>query len=141
MRVLIAEDDAGTAEFVARALGDIGHVVSRAVNGEDALQIGLTAPFDVIVLDRMLPIIEGLDVLRQWRAAGVGTPVLLLTALGGIADRVAGLEAGADDYLVKPFAIAELAARLTALMRRPPINEAGRRDLHSELGGASNNIE
>ncbi|MBX9885484.1 MAG: response regulator transcription factor [Novosphingobium sp.] len=123
MRVLIAEDDAGTAGFVARALGEIGHVVAHAVNGEEALEIGLAEQFDVIVLDRMLPVVEGLDVLRQWRAAGVGTPVLLLTALGGIADRVAGLEAGADDYLVKPFAIAELAARLTALMRRPPINE------------------
>lgn len=123
MRVLIAEDDIETAGFVERALGELGHVVSRATNGEDALHTGLTESFDVIILDRMMPAIDGIEVLRRWRAAGIGTPVLLLTALGGITDRVDGLEAGADDYLVKPFAFAELAARLTALMRRPPISD------------------
>ena len=124
MRVLIAEDDSGAAEFVAKTLGERGHVVLCAASGEEAWRIGLAESFDVIVLDRMLPVLDGLEVLRRWRAEGLGTPVLLLTALGGIADRVAGLEAGADDYLVKPFAMAELLARLTALMRRPPINEA-----------------
>lgn len=124
MRVLVAEDDAETAGFVEHALGELGHAVRRAVNGEEALHLGLAESFDVIVLDRLLPLVDGLEVLKRWRAAGLGTPVLLLTALGGIADRVAGLEAGADDYLVKPFAFAELAARLTALMRRPPMNDA-----------------
>lgn len=124
MRVLIAEDDSGTADLVAKALDEKGHVVTRADSGDAALRIGLGETFDVIVLDRMLPVLDGLEVLRRWRAQGLGTPVLLLTALGGIADRVAGLEAGADDYLVKPFAVAELLARLTALMRRPPINDA-----------------
>lgn len=124
MRVLIAEDDSGTADLVAKALDEKGHVVTGADSGDAALRIGLAETFDVIVLDRMLPGLDGLEVLRRWRAQGLGTPVLLLTALGGIADRVAGLEAGADDYLVKPFAVAELLARLTALMRRPPINEA-----------------
>lgn len=123
MRVLIAEDDADTAGFVGRGLAESGHVVTRADNGGDALHLGLTESFDVAVLDRLLPELDGVEVLRRWRAAGVGFPVLMLTALGGIGDRVAGLEAGADDYLVKPFAFAELAARLGALLRRPPIND------------------
>ena len=127
MRVLIAEDDSETAGFVERGLGELGHAVSRVADGEDALHTGLSESFDVIILDRMMPVIDGIEVLRRWRAAGIGTPVLLLTALGGIADRVDGLEAGADDYLVKPFAFAELAARLTALMRRPPISDAATR--------------
>lgn len=123
MRILIAEDDADTAGFVERGLREFGHLVTRTANGEDALHLGATEPFDVVVLDRMLPKLDGVHVLRRWRVAGVRTPVLLLTALGGIADRVTGLEAGADDYLVKPFAFAELAARLDALMRRPPISD------------------
>jgi two-component system OmpR family response regulator len=123
MRVLIAEDDAETAGFVERGLGELGHVVMRAATGDDALHYGSTETFDVIVLDRMLPGLDGVEVLRRWRASGVATPVLMLTALGGISDRVAGLDAGADDYLVKPFAFAELAARITALGRRPPISD------------------
>lgn len=124
MRILVAEDDDETAEFVGRGLGELGHLVVRAATGGDALHLGATEPFDVIVLDRMLPGLDGVEVLRRWRAAKVATPVLMLTARGGIADRVGGLEAGADDYLVKPFAFAELAARIGALLRRPPMNEA-----------------
>jgi two-component system OmpR family response regulator len=124
MRVLIAEDDADTAGFVAHGLGDAGHVVTHAASGEDALHLGITETFDVIVLDRMLPGLDGVEILRRWRGAGVATPVLMLTALGGITDRVSGLDAGADDYLVKPFAFAELTARLAALNRRPPISDA-----------------
>ena len=123
MRILLAEDDADTATFIARGLGELGHVVTRVGDGDDALHLGATERFEVIVLDRMLPGIEGLDVLRRLRAAAVRTPVLVLTAKGGIADRVDGLDAGADDYLVKPFAMAELVARLNALMRRPPISD------------------
>jgi two-component system OmpR family response regulator len=123
VRVLICEDDAETAGFVERGLAELGHAVTRAADGEDSLHLGTTESFDVIVLDRMLPHIDGIEILRRWRAAGVKTPVLMLTALGGIADRVGGLEAGADDYLVKPFAFAELAARLAALLRRPPISD------------------
>ena len=123
MRVLLAEDDAETAGFVAHGLDELGHVVTPVATGEDALHLGTVETFDVIVLDRMMPGIDGIEVLKRWRAAGVTAPVLMLTALGGIADRVSGLDAGADDYLVKPFAFAELAARLAALRRRPPISE------------------
>ncbi|MGY4398915.1 two-component system OmpR family response regulator [Sphingomonas sp. UYAg733] len=123
MRILLAEDDTETSAFVERGLGELGHAVTAVGSGEDALHLGATESFDVIVLDRMLPQIEGLDVLRRLRAAAVRTPVLVLTAKGGIADRVDGLDAGADDYLVKPFAMAELVARLNALMRRPPISD------------------
>lgn len=123
MRILLAEDDTDIAAFVEQGLGELGHVVTRVADGEDALHLGATESFDAIVLDRMLPRVEGLDVLRRLRAASVRTPVLVLTAKGGVADRVDGLDAGADDYLVKPFAMAELVARLNALARRPPINE------------------
>ena len=123
MRILLAEDDTDIAAFVERGLGELGHAVTQVADGEDALHLGATESFDVIVLDRMLPRIEGLDVLRRLRAAAVRAPVLVLTAKGGVADRVDGLDAGADDYLVKPFAMAELVARLNALARRPPINE------------------
>lgn len=132
MRVLIAEDDSETAGFVARGLGELGHVATHAATGEDALHLGIAEKFETIVLDRMLPGIDGVEVLRRWRAAGIQTPVLLLTALSGIADRVAGLGAGADDYLVKPFAFAELAARLDALQRRPPLSDVATR---FEVGG------
>ena len=123
MRILIAEDDDATAGFVERGLGELGHAVTRVAAGGDAVHLGMMETFDVIILDRMLPVADGVSVLQRWRAAGINTPVILLTALGGIADRVLGLDAGADDYLVKPFAFAELAARVTALGRRPPISD------------------
>ncbi|SDA22316.1 response regulator transcription factor [Sphingomonas sp. NFR15] len=123
MRILLAEDDSDIASYVEQGLGELGHVVTRVTDGEDALHIGATECFEAIVLDRMLPRLEGLDVLRRLRAASVRTPVLVLTAKGGVADRVDGLDAGADDYLIKPFAMAELVARLNALARRPPMNE------------------
>jgi two-component system OmpR family response regulator len=122
MRILLAEDDVETAEFVARGLDELGHNVVRSHNGVDALHLATTEPFDLALLDRMLPEMDGVAVLRRLRAAQIETPVLLLTALGRIEDRVEGLEAGADDYLVKPFAFSELAARINALSRRGPIN-------------------
>ncbi|OYY90313.1 MAG: DNA-binding response regulator [Sphingomonas sp. 28-66-16] len=124
MQILLAEDDQDTARLVEQGLIDLGHQVTRVADGDSAMRIGAQDNFDVVVLDRMLPGIDGVEVLERWRAAGVSTPVLMLTALGGIMDRVAGLEAGADDYLVKPFAMPELAARLTALLRRPPLAES-----------------
>ena len=123
MQILIAEDDRETAEFVRHGLDELGHNVVLAGNGVDALHLAATEPFDVVVLDRLLPGLDGLSVLRRLRAAHIDSPILLLTALGRIEDRVEGLEAGADDYLVKPFAFSELAARINALARRRPLNE------------------
>ncbi len=118
MRVLLAEDDLDTRQFIAQSLRDLGHKVEVAAEGEQAREMALSAPFDLIILDRMMPGLNGMEVLRQLREAGVATPVLMLTALGKIEDRVDGLEAGADDYLIKPFAVSELAARVQALGRR-----------------------
>ena len=120
MKLLLVEDDRETAAYLKRALGEAGHVVDHAASGRDGLMLAAGEPYDVIVLDRMLPGLDGLAILRTIRAAKVKTPVLLLTAVGGIDDRVEGLEAGGDDYLVKPFAFAELLARVNALARRPP---------------------
>ena len=121
MRILIAEDDKDTADFIRRGLEQLGHNPAVAVDGIDALHSLSTEQFDVAVIDRMLPSLDGLSVLRRARTAGIELPVLLLTALGRIEDRVTGLEAGADDYLVKPFAFSELAARVNALARRRPL--------------------
>ena len=123
MRILIAEDDREAAKFVSKGLDELGHQAVVAATGEDALHLALTEEFEVIILDRMMPKLDGLTVLRRLRAGNVTVPVLLLTALGRIEDRVEGLDAGADDYLVKPFAFSELAARLHALARRFPANE------------------
>jgi two-component system OmpR family response regulator len=120
MKLLLVEDDAEAADYLKRALMEGGHAVDHALVGGDGLRLAAGEPYDVIVLDRMLPQMDGLAILRAVRAAGVQTPVLLLTALDGIDDRVEGLNAGADDYLVKPFALSELLARLNALARRPP---------------------
>ena len=124
MKLLLVEDDKEVAAYVRRALSEAGHTIDVAAMGRDGLLLAAAEPYDVIVLDRMLPQIDGLSILRTIRASGVKTPVLLLTALGGIDDRVEGLEAGADDYLVKPFAISELLARVNALARRPPTQDA-----------------
>lgn len=123
MKLLVVEDDAEGAAYVRKALTEAGHTVDLASEGRQGLLLAAGETYDVIVLDRMLPGVDGLAILRTIRASGVRTPVLLLTALGGIDDRVEGLEAGGDDYLVKPFAIAELLARINALARRPPGQE------------------
>ncbi len=123
MKLLIVEDDKEAAGYLKRALSEAGHAVDYAAAGRDGLMLAVGETYDVIILDRMLPEIDGLAILRTLRASGVKTPVLLLTALGGIDDRVEGLEAGGDDYLVKPFAFAELLARVNALARRPPPQE------------------
>ena len=133
MQILLAEDDLETAGFITRGLEELGHAVLRAENGHDALHFAVTEPFDVLILDRLLPGLDGLAVLRRLRAADIHAPVLLLTALGRIEDRVEGLDAGADDYLVKPFAFSELAARLNALRRRPPANPEPTRLEHGSI--------
>jgi two-component system OmpR family response regulator len=123
MKILLVEDDKEAAAYLKRALSEAGHTLDHAAAGREGLMLAAGEPYDVIVLDRMLPQLDGLAILRTIRSAGVKTPVLLLTALGGIDDRVEGLEAGGDDYLVKPFAFAEFLARVNALARRPPPQE------------------
>ena len=117
------EDDAETSAIIERGLRERGHLVEVVRDGDAALRRLQDSQFDVLILDRMVPGMDGLAVLKAIRAAGQSTPALLLTAMSQIADRVAGLEEGADDYLVKPFAFAELAARVTALGRRPAGSE------------------
>jgi two-component system OmpR family response regulator len=118
MRVLVVEDSAPTRDLLARSLADAGMTVQTAARASTGLRTASTADFDVIVLDLMLPDGDGLDVCRELRAGGVTTPILCLTARADVGDRVRGLDAGADDYLRKPFALAELQARIRALARR-----------------------
>jgi two-component system OmpR family response regulator len=121
VRILVAEDDVETAEFIRTGLGEIGHNVLLTGDGLDAMHLLSTEQLDLAILDRLLPQIDGVSIVRRARAAGIEIPILLLTALGRIEDRVIGLEAGSDDYLVKPFAFSELAARVNALGRRKPL--------------------
>jgi len=121
MKILLIEDDEDTAAFVAGRLREHGHAVDRSGDGREGLSLASGAGYDVMVIDRMLPGMDGLAIVKKVRAAGVKSPVLLLTTVSGVNDRVEGLEAGADDYLVKPFAFAELLARVSALARRPPL--------------------
>lgn len=118
MRMLIAEDDRLTADTLAKRLKEEHYAVDVCYNGTDALAYLRAAEYDVAVLDIMMPVLDGIAVLERARAAGVHTPVLLLTARDAVSDRVNGLNAGADDYLVKPFAYEELSARLRVLTRR-----------------------
>lgn len=118
MRLLLAEDTVALAKSVALGLTEEGFTVDVVGDGESALHLATEVAFDVIVLDRLMPAGDGLSVLKALRKKNISTPVLLLTALGEVHDRVDGLEAGADDYLVKPFAFAELLARVRALVRR-----------------------
>lgn len=121
MRILMIEDDVTTADYASRGLIESGHSCDVLGNGADGLFQATRESYDVIIADRMLPGLDGLSMVRALRAAGIKTPVLFLSALGGINDRVEGLESGADDYLTKPFAFAELLARVNALARRPPV--------------------
>jgi len=118
MRILVIEDDASVAEFLCGGLREAGHVVDHADNGKDGLFLATTESYDAMIVDRMLPGVDGLSVVRTLRASDNDTPVIILSALGQVDDRVKGLQAGGDDYLTKPFAFSELAARLEALLRR-----------------------
>jgi two-component system OmpR family response regulator len=117
-KILIIEDDRETANYLTRGLEQEGHSIEHVANGQDGLYMATGASFDLVILDRMVPVIDGLSVLRALRAARVETPVLILSALGSVGDRIEGLECGSDDYLVKPFSFAELLARVNALLRR-----------------------
>jgi two-component system OmpR family response regulator len=124
LKVLVVEDDAETRTYIERGLRELGHAVSTAADGREALFLATGESYDAMIVDRMLPGLDGMTVLRSIRSAGVTTPVLMLTALARVEDRVEGLDAGADDYLVKPFAFTELSARLNALARRPAVATA-----------------
>ncbi|MGZ4333426.1 MAG: response regulator transcription factor [Gaiellaceae bacterium] len=121
MRILVVDDEPKMAALVARALREDGHAADVAHRGEDALWMAEAAPYDAIVLDVMLPGVDGFEVLRRLRSREVWTPVLMLTARDAVGDRVGGLDAGADDYLTKPFSFSELLARLRAIARRGPV--------------------
>ncbi len=121
MRVLVVEDEPGIANFVRQGLAEAGYAVDVVGDGRTALDYALSADYDAYVLDILLPGMSGLDLLRDLRRRGDKTPALMLTARDTIDDRVEGLDAGADDYLVKPFAFPELLARVRALLRRPPL--------------------
>jgi two-component system OmpR family response regulator len=121
MKILLIEDDKKTATYIVKGFTSAGHVVDWVLDGRDGLAAGLDASYDVMVVDRMVPALDGLTLVKSLRAASVRTPVLFLTAMSGVDDRVEGLEAGGDDYLVKPFAFSELTARINALLRRPPM--------------------
>lgn len=120
MRVLVVEDDPGVTSFVGRGLRDAGFAVDIANNGENGFELACVERYDAIVLDLMLPVRDGFDILRCLRERGDATPVICLTARDAIDDRVRGLDLGADDYLVKPFSFVELLARVRALLRRGP---------------------
>lgn len=121
MKVLVIEDDVSTADYIVGGLKEEGHDPDHAAFGPTGLELACTRDYDVVVADRMLPGLDGLSIIRALRSSGRDTPVIFLTAVSGLDDRVEGLEAGADDYLVKPFAFSELMARLNALARRSPL--------------------
>lgn len=137
MRVLLIEDDRETASFVSNGLTEEGHTVDHLSDGRDGVAQAIGEPYDIIIVDRMLPGLDGLSIVKTLRSTGRKVPVLFLTSLGGVDDRVEGLDAGGDDYLVKPFAFSELLARVNALARRPPMKDGETRlkvgDLEMDL--------
>jgi two-component system, OmpR family, response regulator len=118
VNIMLIEDDTEAARFLVKGLRESGYTVDHAADGREGLARAIAGKFDLIVSDRMLPHVDGLTIIEQMRSKGIGTPVLVLSALGSVDDRVQGLKAGGDDYLTKPFAFAELLARIEALLRR-----------------------
>ena len=118
MKILIVEDDVEVSDYIAKGLKEAGHITDQAFDGKDGLFLATTESYDILVVDRMLPQLDGLTIIKTIRGTGNHTPVLILSALGDIDDRVLGLKSGSDDYLVKPFAFVELQARIEALSRR-----------------------
>ena len=121
MKILVAEDDLETADYIRKRLSAEGHTVDQVGDGRQALTQASMQDYDLFIIDRMMPGLDGLSLLRAIRAARIDAPAIFLTALGGVNDKVEGLGAGADDYLVKPFALAELSARIAAISRRPKL--------------------
>lgn len=137
MKLLVIEDDKKTADFIRSGLSEAGYVVDCAENGEDGGWLAREGAYDVLIVDRMLPDADGAEIVSSLRKDNIQTPALLLTAMDGIDDRVGGLNAGADDYLVKPFAFAELHARVCSLARRPPLKEVA---THLQVNGLKMDI-
>lgn len=133
MRILVVEDDEKTASYMAKGLAEAGYVVDHAANGRDGLFMATSGDYDALIVDRMLPELDGLSLIQALRAAKIETPALILSALGQVDDRVAGLRAGGDDYLTKPFAFSELLARIEALLRRRGGNSAETRLVVGDL--------
>ena len=137
MNILLVEDDSATASFIQKGLSESGYIVDHAVDGEDGLHLALTGSYDALIIDRMLPRRDGLSIVQTLRSRQIDTPVLILSALGEVDNRVEGLRAGGDDYLVKPYAFSELLARLQALLRRsqptPDQSVLRLRDLEMDL--------
>lgn len=125
MKLLVIEDDPGVAGFVVSGLRESGHTVDHAADGKEGLYLATTGDYDILIIDRMLPGIDGLTIVRTLRASDNNTPVLVLSALGEVDDKVKGLRVGADDYIGKPFAFAELLARIEAISRRPAREGSG----------------
>lgn len=125
MHILLIEDDINAASYVIKGLKESGHVVDHASDGEEGMELSLTLKFDVIIIDRMLPKLDGLSLIKKIRDKKINTPILILSALGEVDEKVLGLKAGADDYLAKPFSFSELLARIEVLVRRtnPEIKE------------------
>ena len=125
MHILLIEDDINAASYVIKGLKESGHVVDHASDGEEGMELSLTLKFDVIIIDRMLPKLDGLSIIKKIRDKKINTPILILSALGEVDEKVLGLKAGADDYLAKPFSFSELLARIEVLVRRtnPEVKE------------------
>lgn len=137
MRVLLVEDEKGVARFVRQGMTEAGYAVDVAYDGAEGIGYARAGTYDLLVLDILLPEMSGIDILKELRKRGDKTPAILLTARDGVGDKIAGLDAGADDYIVKPFAFPELLARIRALMRRPPRREESVlsfADLEMDLG-------
>ncbi len=124
MRILLIEDDSDTAAYLVKGFTESGYIVNHTANGKEGLFMALDQPYDVMIIDRMLPAMDGLTIIRSLRATGNHTPVLILSALGEVDARVLGLRAGGDDYLTKPFAFSELLARVEVLIRRTGASDA-----------------
>ena len=131
MRVLIIEDDKSVSSYIRKGLSEKGHVADYAENGKDGLFLATTETYDVLIIDRMIPELDGLTVIKSLRAMGNITPALFLSSLGSVDDRVTGLRSGGDDYLVKPFSFAELLARVEALSRRQTVQKKPEANLTS----------
>ena len=133
-KILIIEDDAATADYVAKGLAEAGYVVDLAADGREGFFLASEGSFDLLIIDRMMPGMDGLSVIRALRAANIDTPSIILSALGSVDDRIAGLRDGSDDYVTKPFSFAELLMRAEALLRRADRGAAAAAETHLTVG-------